>query len=502
MIVAGSAPSFAAIGLLALVATAACAGRVASTTRQSTPSSGASVPSEAATEVDLGNDDASVLGPNIVAVGDSITYGSQTADAGSSTSYPYFVSRDLGLAFDVNVFNRGVPGTGTENLPDVDYLLSRKRPNHLLIHSGGNDFYAAKESPATTLAWLADYVREREAHGWIVTVLTLTGRGTVDDAASKQAAAYDTLLRQTFPRVVDAAADPDIGHDATIPNPYFSVDAVHLSELGNARLATLVSDFLSRDNHLASDRTAVPLTSFGVRRDPSLTAWFRDWNTINTIEPTVFDLNNIASGRLFRRHLVLAGSSTPPKESAHGLGVHPTVSFPGNTVDDLAFYQSSALLSDFFSADNLEVHALIKPEEVVANDPLPYSNDGVISDGATAHFGIFLRSVAPGRANVIAYVHDGDLRQVELPIPLGTWSLVSMRLAGGMLGLRLGADGTWLETPAGPIADLTGPLRVGRNATVGHAFHGELADLMIRNRYDDAVDLADRTYFKTRYALP
>lgn len=461
----------------------------------------------------------------VVCVGDSLTYGPQTADPGGTTSYPYYLAQYLNQTYEIQVFNRGVSGLGAADLYDVDYLLSATRPNQLPILIGHNNIFLRTNTPAEVVALIQSYVDARSANGWVPTVLTVPASAGDPDPDIRAAqfadlAELNDLIRATFPRVVDLDADPFIGQSggADTTGPYFSGDHVHLSALGNQRIASLVGAYLVTGGHDGGPSAAI-LPQYGLRPVPSLTGYWRDWNTLNPIKATIYNLHNLAKTRAFSSSFDQNVPDDPfPHEPIYrvhnGLDGHPVMRFPGPAIDALGRFQSGfnegtvyrPPLSTYVTSTEFQANALIKPTDVVGNDSVKYHNAGVICDDLS-QWGLFLRRTAAGLYVPIAYSNPGDFTtgiEWDTPIPVNEWRYISFRIKSGKIGIRVGSQSDWQETPCGANTDLSGHLRIGANpASPGVSgntnFIGDAAMYSIHNTADDSEDAADGLAVRSRY---
>jgi acyl-CoA thioesterase-1 len=97
-------------------------------------------------------------GANVLALGDSITYGT---GATPETSYPTVLAALTGW----NVINAGVPGnTSAQALERLPGLLQEHKPELVIVSVGGNDFLRGV-SAATTKGNIASTCREALASG-------------------------------------------------------------------------------------------------------------------------------------------------------------------------------------------------------------------------------------------------------------------------------------------------------------------------------------------------
>lgn len=427
---------------------------------------------------------------SLVAVGDSLTFGQASTHPGGDTSYPAVLGRRLG----VPAINRGVPGHGTKDLPDVDYLLQPGKQNRLVVMVGTNDVHNGFGGTAAEIyERLAAYVATREAAGWLVTVNTPPRWLAASPSSDAVAMEYEGLIRRGFRHVADVAASPVIGRGSpTGPDRAFYGDENgHLNDAGYATLARIVEDSLAPRG--LGPKLAAPL---GVVQNKSLTGWFRDWMQCSAL-PTDADRPV--------RWLDIAGGSTLSGFDAYGRDRPVRIS---NAINGRAalrfngpgsgfFLPQDRLTKDFVRSRELVISVVMNVEGIASASVAPWDNDGVISDGTT-RLGMSVKQ--PN--TVIAFTYDGTKwTSVEAPIPVGAPVVVTMRLSRGKLGLRATTAGDWVETPSPKIDSLSNVLRIGVDSSNTRTFTGLIADVVIRRSYCDATMAADDAYFRNRYGV-
>ena len=165
--------------------------------------------------------DAIPPGATVVALGDSLTYGTGSDPA---SSYPAVLAAMTGW----QVVNAGVPGEtaaqGCERLPD---LVALHRPALVLVLLGGNDFLRRRPDAAVreALAACAATARASQATLVLVPVPRLGLSGLAD------APLYAEASRALAVPLVDAGLSDLLGDRA------MRADAVHLNAAGYRAMA-------------------------------------------------------------------------------------------------------------------------------------------------------------------------------------------------------------------------------------------------------------------------
>ncbi|HEY5388299.1 MAG TPA: hypothetical protein VIL79_10405 [Thermoleophilia bacterium] len=113
-----------------------------------------------------------------------------------------------------------------------------------VVHAGGGDFLKGAD-PAAVIEGLKAYCVGRRAAGFRVVVLSVLPRST-SSAFEAARAAYNQLLRDTWPEFADGfadiAADPRIGDAGdNLNRQFYGSDAVHPNNAGNAVMATVAA---------------------------------------------------------------------------------------------------------------------------------------------------------------------------------------------------------------------------------------------------------------------
>ena len=169
-------------------------------------------------------------GATVVALGDSLTYGT---GATPDTSYPAF----LAAATRWNVVNAGVPGdtaeAGCARLPP---LVDEHRPALVLVFLGGNDILRQRGARALKDG-LAACVRAAAAAGAPLVLLAVPTFGVTDftDAAIVEDFAKDAKVPSLSP-----------GLGKLLRDDAMRSDAIHLNAAGYRALAANVADELRR----------------------------------------------------------------------------------------------------------------------------------------------------------------------------------------------------------------------------------------------------------------
>ena len=178
--------------------------------------------------------DALAPGARIVALGDSLTFGTGAAP---QASYPTVLATLTGW----QVENAGVPGeTATqicERLPD---LLAEPRPALVLVLAGGNDFLRRLPEAGIREALARCVASAREA-GVAIAVLPVPRLGFGGLATAPLYAETAEALRVPL---VDAGLS-DLLADRTL-----RADAVHLNAPGYAAMAQRIADGLAAEGWL------------------------------------------------------------------------------------------------------------------------------------------------------------------------------------------------------------------------------------------------------------
>lgn len=174
-------------------------------------------------------------GATVVALGDSLTYGT---GATPDTSYPAF----LAAATRWNVVNAGVPGdtaeAGCARLPP---LVDEHRPALVLVFLGGNDILRRRPAGALTDG-LAECVRTAEADGLPIVLLAVPTFGITgfDDAPLFAAFAEARKIPWLSP-----------GLGKLLRDDALRADPIHLNGDGYRALAANIASELRRLGYLA-----------------------------------------------------------------------------------------------------------------------------------------------------------------------------------------------------------------------------------------------------------
>ncbi|MBS2011697.1 MAG: SGNH/GDSL hydrolase family protein [Deltaproteobacteria bacterium] len=427
----------------------------------------------------------------LVAVGDSLTFGQGSTHPGGDTSYPAVLGRMLG----VPAINRGVPGHGVKDLPDIDYLLVPGKQNRLVVMIGTNDLHNGfLGSPPEIYARLVAYVGARRAAGWLVTVVTPPQWLAATPASDRAAMEYEGLLRRGFPYVADVAASPILGRGSPQgPDRAYYFDEIgHLNDAGYSLLARLVKE-------APAPRGLDPTVDLarGVPRTKSLTAWFRDWFQSSALpgelERPAKWLDMVEGGASSGGYEAFGPNR--PVRVPDAFGGRPAVRFNGPNSG--FFLPRDRLTGDYLRKSGFVISVVTKIDAIVSEAGAPYDHDGIVSDSRT-RLGLGLRR--PSTA--VAFVFDGvKWTSREGTVPLDRPVVISMRLFRGKLGLRIGTTGSWSEIDAPDLDLLSGVFRIGTDSTNVKTFAGLVADVVVRKSYCDPTMAADDAYFRARYGV-
>jgi acyl-CoA hydrolase len=173
-------------------------------------------------------------GATVVALGDSLTYGT---GAESASSYP----SALAALTAWNVVNAGVPGEtaaqGCDRLPD---LIAEHRPALVLVLLGGNDFLRRRPDAAIRDALAACAASARDA----ATTLVLMPVPRLGLSGLYDAPLYAEASRTLGVPMVDAGLSEFLGQSA------MRADAIHLNAAGYRAMAERVATGLRAEGLL------------------------------------------------------------------------------------------------------------------------------------------------------------------------------------------------------------------------------------------------------------
>ena len=174
-------------------------------------------------------------GATIVALGDSLTYGTgATRDA----SYPTQLARRSGW----NVVNAGVPGdTAAQGCARLQDLIDEHEPQLVLVLLGGNDFLrrASESAVAQGLKPCVDAARASQVAMALIPVPRLGGNGL------SYPPLYDEVARAASMPLLDA------GLDDLLATRSMRADAVHLNAAGYEAFAKRLTERLAAHGWLA-----------------------------------------------------------------------------------------------------------------------------------------------------------------------------------------------------------------------------------------------------------
>lgn len=174
-------------------------------------------------------------GTTVLALGDSLTYGTGATVA---TSYPAY----LAATTRWNVVNGGVPGdTAQQGCDRLQPLLAEHRPALVLVFLGGNDILRMHAGSALTEG-LARCVREASA---AKTQLVLLAVPTFGLTGFSDSPLFEDFAKRSSVPIVS----PGLG--ALLRDESLRADAIHLNADGYRALAANVANELRRLGYLA-----------------------------------------------------------------------------------------------------------------------------------------------------------------------------------------------------------------------------------------------------------
>lgn len=452
----------------------------------------------------------------VICLGESLTSGSQSTGGvggeGSTNSYPAVLAARRGLTYDQQVINMGVGGIGIDTLPDPSPFYRRSRDVLVVLQEGINNFFSEVTPADATdifdkLQTKVDTIR---GQGVRVLVCTLTKVGLSNPAAQTERTAYNTLIRNAYDggavdgvTMCDLAADSRIGDSAVIDGTYFAGDSYHLNNAGYAVMAEIIDGVLETSSNRPS---VVVADGTEVMALPHLTGWFTpDWSQRNTSSDEMFVMMNLAARRTFTRYLPennqdAGGGHAQVTRVDNVLNGNPAARFPGNQDsgnDKTAYMQSSTTLASFVSASSFFYAAVVNPTAIASTNANAHFNEIVLGVSGGFGCGLGFRD-SGGTKQVIAYVDDGAKKVAAATAPsVGSPVAIFARLTGGKVGVRVGTQGSWVETASGDIADLTGALKIGASSL--DCFYGDMFVGQTFSEYSLTADAVVSAYFRAKF---
>lgn len=435
---------------------------------------------------------------NIVCIGDSITYGTKSADPGGTTSYPALLAANLGMTFNTDVHNQGVPSRITADLPDVDYLLDGEKQNIACLMIGVNDIYVANQSAQDTFDRIEAYVELLESKGWRVVIGTITGNNVGNGTTYARGVALNVLLSglaSPTRTIAAVGANPNIGTATNgIPQgaTYFDSDGLHFITAGNQEIADCFEPAI-----LAAAPVVAPeiQTSYGISRDSTAKVWIRGRNVIQPNNGQAFTLNNLLKPKIEDVYASYseAASAAPPLRVT--VGGHPAIRYSGGAdagaADDIGYHTFPTLqLSSFISASSFYFQMVLVPRSFTTNNSPARTNSGAFGS-SVAHVGLYMK-----QPNLLIFEQNYDT-EVQAEVDVDQVVVVGIRLHGGMLSIEI--NGSVVESKAcANVADLTENLRIAQSYFGTHEGHFDLLDFIIRN---SGAANTDAAYAIARYGL-
>jgi len=173
-------------------------------------------------------------GATVVALGDSLTYGT---GAESASSYP----TALAALTAWNVVNAGVPGeTAAQGCDRLPGLIAEHRPALVLVLLGGNDFLRRRPDAAISDALAACAASARDA----ATTLVLMPVPRLGLSGLSNASLYAEASRTLGVPMVDAGLSDFLAQSA------MRADAIHLNAAGYRAMAQRVAQGLRAEGLL------------------------------------------------------------------------------------------------------------------------------------------------------------------------------------------------------------------------------------------------------------
>lgn len=173
-------------------------------------------------------------GATVVALGDSLTYGT---GAKSASSYPSV----LAALTAWNVVNAGVPGeTAAQGCDRLPQLIAEHRPALVLVLLGGNDFLRRRPDAGIKDALAACAVSARDT----ATTLVLMPVPRLGLSGLSDASLYAEASRTLGVPLVDAGLSELLGQSA------MRADAIHLNAAGYRAMAERVAQGLRAEGLL------------------------------------------------------------------------------------------------------------------------------------------------------------------------------------------------------------------------------------------------------------
>ena len=173
-------------------------------------------------------------GATVVALGDSLTYGT---GAESASSYPSV----LAALTAWHVVNAGIPGeTAAQGCDRLPGLIAEHRPALVLVLLGGNDFLRRRPDAAISDALAACAASARDA----ATTLVLMPVPRLGLSGLSDAPLYNEASRTLRVPMVDAGLSDFLGQSA------MRADAIHLNAAGYRAMAERVAQGLRAEGLL------------------------------------------------------------------------------------------------------------------------------------------------------------------------------------------------------------------------------------------------------------
>lgn len=215
----------------------------------------------------------------------------------------------------------------------------------------------------------------------------------------------------------------------------------------------------------------------------SLTGW---WRASYTGSPWVGTASAGSSGSHD-----LSEATNPPSTGSAQNGFTPA-DFDG-TNDQLA---NANAISTFISASAWFIWSVFWVDAINTNGVNNWFNDSIIND-SSSFWGLYLANAPSNK--IIVHQWDTAPKSNEHTISTGTYNLICARYDGTNLRSKLNS-GSILSTASGNISDISGTVKVGRDAAGLSLMDGRILEIGIINsaesdsRFDDIISYVNNYY--------
>lgn len=408
--------------------------------------------------------------PNVVCLGDSLTYGIGATTPGGAGSYPYQLATALGLPYGVRVRNKGIPSQGVPDIPDVTYLIDDYNLNHALLFWGFNNIYAAHQSAASTWAAYQPIIAAFVAAGLNVVLFTLTGTVAPGTAAYRsEAQAFDALIRASGYPYVDLAADPNIGTLTSGSVTYYDGDGTHLKDAGYAIIVSKIQAL-----GLNGTTRATRAVSAGIADFTGVTGYYRDMFAVSpaTATPDVSPIYSISAGDLTTKTFTSSGAF--PQRELNSINGKPTINYNG--VDQ---FSVGPILNTMITSTAGLMGGVAEVTGISSNDTTNYNLNNALIGDASNNFEIYFRGTA-GSYFIGIWAWNGGAPQIaEAPISLNVPFSWDAKIDSSRVHIRTGNNSFTPSVGTITSVDVSGQMRIARNGGTSYGAF-KLAELVTR----------------------